>query len=124
MCNGPEAASLCQRLHAEGVFACGRPAKRVQSEAELREAQWAQEEHQGCCAGACPPTVLIPALILFSDLIGSLASGNTVPSCCTARIKMACITCVHDGSQHFRAHGLSCIRHCSVLAPFKQQCSF
>ena len=52
-----------------------RPAKRVQSEAELREARWSQQEHNGCCAASCPPTVLIPALILFSDLIGSLASG-------------------------------------------------
>ena len=56
-------------------YVIGRPAKRVQSEAELREAQWAQEENKGCCGAACPPTVLIPALILFSDLIGSLASG-------------------------------------------------
>lgn len=66
------------RVPAAVCSACcagGRPAKRVQSEAELREAQWSQEEHRGCCAAACPPTVLIPALILFSDLIGSLASG-------------------------------------------------
>ena len=62
-----------------------RPAKRVRSEAELWEAQWNQEEHHGCCAAACPPTVLIPALILFSDLIGSLASGtNDTVSCSMA----------------------------------------
>ncbi len=70
------------------MLAC-RPAKRVQSEAELREAQWAQEEHQGCCAAACPPTVLIPALILFSDLIGSLASGNTI-GCSPVSIATCC----------------------------------
>ena len=69
------------RLSAVSVIVqcCCRAPKRDKSTAELAEAQWEREEH-GCCGAACPPTVLIPALILFSDLIGSLASGVT-PSC-------------------------------------------
>ena len=71
----------CEQLVrcSRSVRCCCRAPKREKSTAELTEARWAREE-RGCCGAACAPTVLIPALILFSDLIGSLASGATSDS--------------------------------------------
>jgi hypothetical protein len=52
-----------------------RYSRAAQDEEAAAKAEAAAEKPPGCCGAACAPALLIPGLILFSDLLGSLASG-------------------------------------------------